>query len=101
MIPNQDTVIDGKKITPVEFEIIRLLVQDKPRKQIAAERGVSEDTLDGQMRYSYEKVKVKSAVGLTGWALENGFTRIGVYTPKNKPVRPSKTKAVPVKKKKK
>ena len=101
MLPNQSILIDGKEITCCEFQIIQLLLQEKARKQIAAERNVSIGTLDGQMRHLFIKVAVASSVGLTAWAIENGFDRQGNYTPKNKPAHPSKKTAAPVKKKKK
>ncbi len=101
MLPNQSTLIDGKVITHSEFRTIQLLVQEKARKQIAAERKVSEDTLDGQMRFLFKKVGVKNAVGLAAWAIENGFNRQGNYSPKNKPAHLRKKIAGPVNKKKK
>ena len=57
-------------LTSVEKEILQQLVEGKPKKQIAFERGVSFHTVDTHLRNIYVKLQVHSRSGAVAKALK-------------------------------
>jgi DNA-binding CsgD family transcriptional regulator len=68
---SKNITIDGNKLTPREFEIVRLLASDKPDKQISDELGISESTLNTHKKHLFEKFNVFSKSGLITKAITN------------------------------
>ncbi len=77
---NTSIIIDGKKITPCEFEILKLLVQGLLRKEIADTRCRDIKTIDTQLTLLYRKLGVPNLAACIVWALTNGFDKEGNYT---------------------
>ena len=77
---NESIIIDGKKITRCEFEILQLLVQGMLRKEIANTRCREIKTIDTQLMLLYRKLGVPKLAKCVAWALTNGFDKDGNYT---------------------
>jgi DNA-binding NarL/FixJ family response regulator len=62
-----------KLITPVEAELLKLLVEDYSAKEIADKTSVSIKTVETRKKNLMKKVQAKSEKGLVRFGVENGF----------------------------
>lgn len=60
-------------ITEREYEFLSLLCSDLSYKQIAEKMGVSDHTVDGYRDELFDKLNIKSRVGLAVYAVKNGI----------------------------
>jgi two-component system invasion response regulator UvrY len=64
------------KLTAKEIEFLKLVCTEKTYKEIADDMRVSPRTIDGYRDQLFEKLDVKSRVGLVLFAIKNGIVRI-------------------------
>lgn len=69
-----------KPLTDRQVEVLCLIAQDCGRKQIAAKLGISIKTTDYHVGVLKAKTGAHTQVGLTIYALQNGFVRIAGIT---------------------
>lgn len=65
--------VERPGITIKEIEIIRLIAKGLSNKEIAAEKNISEKTVEGRKTSIYKKLQIKNNIGLLKYATENGF----------------------------
>lgn len=63
-------------INPREQELLRWVVTEKTYKEIAAEMNASPRTIDGYRESLFEKLQLKSRVGLAMYAIKNGYAKL-------------------------
>jgi len=63
-------------INPREEEFLKYIITEMTYKEIADQMNVSPRTVDGYRESLFEKLQLKSRVGLVMYALKNGFARI-------------------------
>lgn len=61
-------------ITPTEMEFLRLICNDISYKEVADAMNVSERTVDGYRERLFQKLGVKSRLGLVIYAMQNGYS---------------------------
>src|SRR5688572_12029219 len=82
MSSSNNVIVGEVELTPAEFEIIKLIMQFLLNKEIAAKRGTSVKTIEGQKGTIFKKLHAKHARDVIAWGLKNGFDHQGNYTPK-------------------
>lgn len=68
LIENGEQVV---KLSPKEVKIIKLITQEKSIQEIADKLKISEKTVESYRTKLYQKLKVKNAVGLAMYAVNN------------------------------
>lgn len=61
-----------KHLTPREWQVVYLIVAAKPIKQIAAELGISRNTVARYLAALYAKLEVHSRAELALWGFRSG-----------------------------
>ena len=71
-------VVDGdsKTLTPRENQILQLLTEGNPAKQIALQLGLSVKTVEATRRQIMEKTEVDNLADLTKYAIREGLTTV-------------------------
>jgi len=71
-------VVDGdsKTLTPRENQILQLLTEGNPAKQIALQLGLSVKTIEATRRQIMEKTEVDNLADLTKYAIREGLTTV-------------------------
>ncbi len=62
----------GPSLTPREEEVLQLVAEGAPNKQIAAELGISAKTVDKHRQHLMEKLGIHDTAGLTRYAISSG-----------------------------
>ncbi|MFP4557809.1 MAG: response regulator transcription factor [Bacteroidales bacterium] len=65
--------VSRKLLTKREEEVVRLMLNELPNKEIADKLFISERTVEAHRRNIYRKTSTSSIVGLMKWALENNI----------------------------
>jgi DNA-binding NarL/FixJ family response regulator len=71
-----DRIEDPEPLTPREKDFLRLICSEITYKDIAAKMYVSPRTVDEYRNSLFEKLKVKSRVGLVMYAIRNGLVDV-------------------------
>jgi HD-GYP domain-containing protein (c-di-GMP phosphodiesterase class II) len=61
------------QLTPREVDVLRLLAQGRPNKQIARTLGISVKTVDNHLQRMYAKAGVSTRAAATVWAMQRGL----------------------------
>ncbi len=72
---NNIQLVNNVFLSTKELQLLTLACSDRPYKVIAQEMGISFKTLDHYRQALFDKLNVKSRVGLAIYALENGVVR--------------------------
>ena len=67
---------DSKTLTPRENQILQLLTEGNPAKQIALQLGLSVKTIEATRRQIMEKTEVDNLADLTKYAIREGLTTV-------------------------
>jgi DNA-binding NarL/FixJ family response regulator len=63
----------GNRLSPRELEVLQLIAEGKPNKQVAAELGVSFKTVDKHRQHLMAKLNIHDVAGLTRYAIAEGI----------------------------
>jgi len=66
------------KLSPRELEVLQLIAEGKPNKQVAAELGVSFKTVDKHRQHLMSKLNIHDVAGLTRYAISAGIIESNV-----------------------
>ena len=61
------------RLSPREMEVLQLIAEGKPNKQVAAELGVSFKTVDKHRQHLMSKLDIHDVAGLTRYAISAGI----------------------------
>ncbi len=64
---------DGNRLSSREVEVLQLIAEGKPNKQVAAELGVSFKTVDKHRQHLMGKLNIHDIAGLTRYAIAEGI----------------------------
>ena len=64
---------NGNSLSSREVEVLQLIAEGKPNKQIAAELGVSFKTVDKHRQHLMSKLDIHDVAGLTRYAINEGI----------------------------
>lgn len=64
------------RLTNREIEVLRLIAAEHTTKEVASKLGVSAKTIEGHRTHLFQKLKVRSAVGLTRHAIRSGLVEL-------------------------
>jgi DNA-binding NarL/FixJ family response regulator len=70
--------INGNRLSSREVEVLQLIAEGKPNKQIAAELGVSFKTVDKHRQHLMSKLDIHDTAGLTRYAIGEGIIESSV-----------------------
>jgi DNA-binding NarL/FixJ family response regulator len=68
----------GNQLSSREVEVLQLIAEGKPNKQIAAELGVSFKTVDKHRQHLMSKLDIHDTAGLTRYAITEGIIESSV-----------------------
>lgn len=68
----------SNRLSPREVEVLQLIAEGEPNKQIAAELGVSFKTVDKHRQHLMSKLDVHDVAGLTRYAIAEGIIESSV-----------------------
>jgi len=68
----------SNRLSSREVEVLQLVAEGKPNKQIAAELGVSFKTADKHRQHLMDKLNIHDVAGLTRYAIAEGIIEINV-----------------------
>ena len=68
--------LKGKKLTPRELEILKLIAEEKSNQEIADSLFISIRTVDTHRRNLLEKLQVKNTAGLVRYAIQQGIVEL-------------------------
>ena len=68
----------GNRLSPRELEVLQLIAEGKPNKQVAAELGVSFKTVDKHRQHLMSKLDIHDVTGLTRYAIAEGIIESSV-----------------------
>lgn len=68
----------NNRLSPREAEVLQLIAEGKPNKQVAAELGVSFKTVDKHRQHLMAKLNIHDIAGLTRYAINSGMIESGV-----------------------
>jgi DNA-binding NarL/FixJ family response regulator len=77
-------VVDDLGLTGAELEVARLLIEGATRREIAARRATSQQTVACQLRNIFSKLRVSGRHALIRAAVDAGWLRAAGATPKGK-----------------
>ena len=63
----------GNQLSSREIEVLQLIAEGKPNKQVATELGVSFKTVDKHRQHLMSKLDIHDIAGLTRYALAQGI----------------------------
>ena len=63
----------GNRLSSREVEVLQLIAEGKPNKQVAAELGVSFKTVDKHRQHLMAKLNIHDTAGLTRYAISTGI----------------------------
>jgi DNA-binding NarL/FixJ family response regulator len=64
---------NGNRLSSREVEVLQLIAEGKPNKQVAAELGVSFKTVDKHRQHLMSKLDIHDVAGLTRYAIAEGI----------------------------
>src|SRR6476659_3774810 len=64
---------NGNRLSSREVEVLQLIAEGKPNKQVAAELGVSFKTVDKHRQHLMSKLDIHDVAGLTRYAISEGI----------------------------
>jgi DNA-binding NarL/FixJ family response regulator len=64
---------NGNRLSSREMEVLQLIAEGKPNKQVAAELGVSFKTVDKHRQHLMSKLDIHDVAGLTRYAIAEGI----------------------------
>jgi DNA-binding NarL/FixJ family response regulator len=64
---------NGNRLSSREMEVLQLIAEGKPNKQVAAELGVSFKTVDKHRQHLMSKLDIHDIAGLTRYAIAEGI----------------------------
>ena len=67
------SVKKGNRLSSREMEVLQLIAEGKPNKQVAAELGVSFKTVDKHRQHLMSKLNIHDVAGLTRYAIAEGI----------------------------
>ena len=68
----------NNRLSPREAEVLQLIAEGKPNKQVAAELGVSFKTVDKHRQHLMAKLNIHDVAGLTRYAISAGIIESSV-----------------------
>ena len=68
----------GNRLSSRELEVLQLIAEGKPNKQVAAELGVSFRTVDKHRQHLMSKLDIHDVAGLTRYAIAEGIIESNV-----------------------
>lgn len=68
----------NNRLSSREVEVLQLIAEGKPNKQVAAELGVSFKTVDKHRQHLMSKLDIHDVAGLTRYAMAEGIIESGV-----------------------
>jgi DNA-binding NarL/FixJ family response regulator len=68
----------NNSLSPREVEVLQLIAEGKPNKQIAGELGVSFKTVDKHRQRLMSKLNIHDVAGLTRYAIAEGIVETSV-----------------------
>jgi DNA-binding NarL/FixJ family response regulator len=68
----------NNRLSSREIEVLQLIAEGKPNKQVAAELGVSFKTVDKHRQHLMSKLDIHDVAGLTRYAMAEGIIESGV-----------------------
>jgi DNA-binding NarL/FixJ family response regulator len=68
----------GNRLSSREVEVLQLIAEGKPNKQVAAELGVSFKTVDKHRQHLMGKLNIHDVAGLTRYAIAEGIIESNV-----------------------
>lgn len=68
----------GNHLSPREMEVLQLIAEGKPNKQVAQELGVSFKTVDKHRQHLMSKLDIHDVAGLTRYAIAEGIIESSV-----------------------
>src|SRR5947207_13499838 len=68
-----ESVRKGNQLSSREVEVLQLIAEGKPNKQVAAELGVSFKTVDKHRQHLMSKLNIHDVAGLTRYAIAEGI----------------------------
>jgi len=68
----------GNRLSSREVEVLQLIAEGKPNKQVAAELGVSFKTVDKHRQHLMSKLDIHDVAGLTRYAIAEGIIESSV-----------------------
>jgi DNA-binding NarL/FixJ family response regulator len=69
---------NGNRLSSRELEVLQLIAEGKPNKQVAAELGVSFKTVDKHRQHLMSKLDIHDVAGLTRYAIAEGIIESNV-----------------------
>jgi DNA-binding NarL/FixJ family response regulator len=69
---------NGNRLSSREVEVLQLIAEGKPNKQVAAELGVSFKTVDKHRQHLMSKLNIHDVAGLTRYAIAEGIIESSV-----------------------
>ena len=69
---------NGNRLSSREMEVLQLIAEGKPNKQVAAELGVSFKTVDKHRQHLMSKLDIHDVAGLTRYAIAEGIIESSV-----------------------
>ncbi len=70
---NGDFQKKNNRLSSREVEVLQLIAEGKPNKQVAAELGVSFKTVDKHRQHLMSKLNIHDIAGLTRYAIAEGI----------------------------
>src|ERR1043165_2485328 len=70
--------LNGNRLSSREVEVLQLIAEGKPNKQVAAELGVSFKTVDKHRQHLMSKLDIHDVAGLTRYAIAEGIIESNV-----------------------
>lgn len=71
--PGEDFKKRNNRLSSREIEVLQLIAEGKPNKQVAAELGVSFKTVDKHRQHLMSKLDIHDVAGLTRYAIAEGI----------------------------
>ncbi|HEX2854354.1 MAG TPA: LuxR C-terminal-related transcriptional regulator [Opitutaceae bacterium] len=71
----------GPQLTPRELEVLRLIAEGQPNKQVAADLGISIKTVEKHRQHVMEKLNIHGTAGLTRYAVAHRLVDSGSRVP--------------------
>jgi DNA-binding NarL/FixJ family response regulator len=68
----------GNRLSSREVEVLQLIAEGKPNKQVAAELGVAFKTIDKHRQHLMAKLNIHDVAGLTRYAIAEGIIESNV-----------------------
>jgi DNA-binding NarL/FixJ family response regulator len=74
--PTQGTILQSKRLTKRELEVVQLIADGKTTKEIAARLTISVKTVETHRKQVTEKLEIRSVAGLTKFCIREGLTSL-------------------------